>query len=409
METRATMMAKPKIVGERLALARRARGLTQQQAAEALGVARTTITAMEKGDRRPQAAELFTLARLYGRQLGDLVRPLREGEAPGFVVQFRAAMAGESAAAESKRAQDIQCFESFCRWYVELEQMLDAPLPMRYPEEYEIAGTNPERAAEAVATAERNRLGLGDGPIGDLWSLLEGDVGLRIFGFPMHDARIAGMFVASADLGGCVAVNANHPHERQRWTLAHEYWHFLTNRFRAEISVLRSGRVPASERAADAFTRHFLMPASGLTRRFLNVKQARNGPITPTDVMTLAHLYGVSTQAMTLRLEELDLLKPGTWDSLKAKGFKPEEARKLVALPEREAPRAALPFRYETLAARAFADALISEGQLARMLDTDRISAVLLANERSRDEQATEPGAWRQVPIDLGRALIDVG
>jgi Zn-dependent peptidase ImmA (M78 family) len=151
------------------------------------------------------------------------------------------------------------------------------------------------------------------------------------------------------------------------------------------------------------------MPASGLTRRFLNVKQARNGPITPTDVMTLAHLYGVSTQAMTLRLEELDLLKPGTWDSLKAKGFKPEEARKLVALPEREAPRAALPFRYETLAARAFADALISEGQLARMLDTDRISAVLLANERSRDEQATEPGAWRQVPIDLGRALIDVG
>jgi Zn-dependent peptidase ImmA (M78 family)/transcriptional regulator with XRE-family HTH domain len=409
METRATMMADPQVVGERLALARRARGLTQQQAAEALGVSRTTITAMEKGDRRPQAAELFTLAGLYGRQLGDLVRPMREGESPGFVVQFRAALAGDSAVAESKRAQDIQRFESFCRWYVDLEQMLDAPLPMRYPEEYDIAGTNPERAAEAVATAERNRLGLGDGPIGDLWSLLEGDVGLRIFTFPMHDARIAGMFVASSGLGGCVAVNANHPRERQRWTLAHEYWHFLTDRFRAEISVLRSGRVPVTERAADAFARHFLMPASGLTRRFLNVKQAKGGPITPADVMTLAHLYGVSTQAMTLRLEELDLLKPGTWDSLKVKGLKPEVARKFVALPEREAPRAALPFRYETLAARAFADALISEGQLARMLDTDRISAVLLATKRSRVEQAIEPGEWQQVPIDLGRALIDVG
>lgn len=409
MENRAMMTVDPKVVGERLALARRARGLTQLQAAEALGVARTTITAIEKGDRPPRASELYTLARLYGRQLGDLVRPLREGETPAFVVQFRAALAGESAAAESKRAQDIQRFESFCRWYVELEQMLDAPLPMRYPEEYDIAGTNPERAAEAVATAERNRLGLGDGPLGDLWSLLEGDVGLRIFTFPMHDIRIAGKFVASSDLGGCIAVNANHPRERQRWTLAHEYWHFLTDRFRAEISVLRSGRVPATERAADAFARHFLMPASGLTRRFLNVKQARNGPITPADVLTLAHLYGVSTQAMTLRLEELDLLKPGTWNSLKAKGFKPDEARKLVALPEREPPRSALPFRYETLAARAFAEALISEGQLARMLDTDRISAVLLANERSRDEQATEPGEWRQVPIDLGRALIDVG
>lgn len=409
METRAMMTVDPKVVGERLALARRARGLTQQQAAEALGVARTTITAMEKGDRRPQAAELFVLARLYGRQLGDLVRPLREGETPGFVVQFRAALAGESAATESKRAQDIQRFESFCRWYVELEQMLDAPLPTRYPEQYDVAGTNPERAADAVATAERNRLGLGDGPLGDLWSLLEGDVGLRIFAFPMRDSRIAGMFVASSDLGGCIAVNANHPLGRQRWTLAHEYWHFLTDRFRAEISVLRGGRVPANERAADAFARHFLMPASGLTRRFLNVKQAKDGPITPADVMTLAHLYGVSTEAMTLRLEELDLLKPGTWDSLKDKGFKPEEARKLVALPEREQPRSGQPFRYETLASRAFAEALISEGQLARMLDTDRVSAVLLADERSRDEQAAEPGEWRQVPIDLGRALIDVG
>lgn len=409
METRAMMTVDPKVVGERLALARRARGLTQQQAAEALGVARTTITAMEKGDRRPQAAELFVLARLYGRQLGELVRPIREGETPGFVVQFRAALAGESAVTESKRAQDIQRFESFCRWYVELEQMLGAPLPTRYPEQYDVAGTNPERAADAVATAERNRLGLGDGPIGDLWSLLEGDVGLRIFAFPMRDARIAGMFVASADLGGCIAVNSNHPYYRQRWTLAHEFWHFLTDRFRAEISVLRSGRVPANERVADAFARHFLMPAAGLTRRFLNLKQAKNAPITPAHVMTLAHLYGVSTEAMTLRLEELDLLKPGTWDSLKHKGFKPEEARKFVALPEREQPRSGLPFRYETLAARAYAEALISEGQLARMLDTDRISAVLLANERSRDEQAIEPGEWRQVPIDLGRALIDVG
>ena len=43
----------PAVIGERLAVARRARGLTQQQAAEALGVGRTTITAMEKGERRP--------------------------------------------------------------------------------------------------------------------------------------------------------------------------------------------------------------------------------------------------------------------------------------------------------------------------------------------------------------------
>lgn len=409
MDASALMSVDPEVIGERLASARRARGLTQQHAAETLGVARTTITAMEKGDRRPRASELFTLARLYGRSLGDLVRPVHDGEAPSFVVQFRAVHAGDTPATESNREKDIQRFEELCRWYMDLERMVDAPLPIRYSEEYDVSGTTPERAAEAVATAERNRLGLGDGPIGDLWSLLETDVGLRIFAIPMQDRRIAGMFVASSDLGGCVAVNANHPAERQRWTMAHEYWHFLTDRFKAEITVLRNGRVPIGERAADAFARHFLMPDSGLTRRFLDLKRAKNGPVTPADVLTLAHRYRVSFQAMTLRLEDLELLKPGTWDTLKERGFKPGVARKLVDLPEREAPHASLPFRYVTLAARAFEDALISEGQLARMLATDRISAVLLAKERAQDEQATEPGEWRQVPIDLGRALVDVG
>ena len=115
MDANALMSVDPEVIGERLASARRARGLTQQQAAEGLGVARTTITAMEKGDRRPRASELFTLARLYGRSLGDLVRPLREGETPSFVVQFRAAHVEDTPATESKREKDIQRFEELCR------------------------------------------------------------------------------------------------------------------------------------------------------------------------------------------------------------------------------------------------------------------------------------------------------
>jgi len=40
-----------------------------------------------------------------------------------------------------------------------------------------------------------------------------------------------------------------HPEERQRWSLGHEYSHFLTNRFRPEVSVMFIyERVPASER-----------------------------------------------------------------------------------------------------------------------------------------------------------------
>jgi Zn-dependent peptidase ImmA (M78 family)/DNA-binding XRE family transcriptional regulator len=403
MDAHALMSIEPAVIGERLAAARRARGLTQQQAADALGIGRTTVTAIEKGDRRPRAAELFTLARLYGRQLGELLRPFHEQEGPGFVVQFRAEIAPET---ESAQEEDVQRFERLSRWYVELEAMLDVPLPTYHPEEYDVAGIDPVRAAEDIAARERNRLGLGDAPIGDLPRLLETEVGLRIFAFPMQNRRTAGMFVATTDLGACIAVNTNHSPDRQRWTIAHEYGHFLTHRSQPEITILRSGRVSQRERFADAFARFLLMPTSSLTRRFLALKRATTGPITPADVVDLAHLYGVSMQAMTLRLEELDLLRAGTWDKLKAYGIKPDQARELLEIPKAE-PLRALPYRYETLASRAFNDELISEGQLARMLETDRVSARRLVNARSYDEHLSDDGETGLTSIQLGLPLVD--
>jgi Zn-dependent peptidase ImmA (M78 family)/DNA-binding XRE family transcriptional regulator len=403
MDAHALMSIEPKVIGERLAAARRARGLTQQQAADALGIGRTTITAIEKGDRRPRAAELFTLVRLYGRQLGEVLRPLREQEGPSFVVQFRAEI---TPGVESAQEEDVQRFERLCRWYVELETMLGVPLPTHYPAEYDISGIDPVRAAEDIAARERNRLGLGDAPIGDLPGLLETEVGLRIFAFPMQNRRTAGMFVATADLGACVAVNANHPPDRQRWTIAHEYGHFLTYRYQPEITILRGGRVPPQERFADAFARFFLLPTPSLTQRFLALKRAKSGPITPADVLDFAHLYGVSVQAMTLRLEELELLRAGTWDQLHRQGFKPDQARELLDVPKAE-PLRALPYRYETLAARAFNDALISEGQLARMLETDRVSARRLVTARSYDEHLSDDGEWSVTSIQLGLPLVD--
>ena len=61
-------------VGKELQDARKHSGMTQEAAAEVLGVARTTITAIEKGERRIKAGELIKLARAYGRQVSDFVR-----------------------------------------------------------------------------------------------------------------------------------------------------------------------------------------------------------------------------------------------------------------------------------------------------------------------------------------------
>lgn len=392
----------PGVIGERLVEARRARRLTQQQAAETLGVARTTITAMEKGKRRPRAAELVKLAQLYGRSVQEFVRAETRSQ-PNFVVQFRAVRgAGQEGA-----SADIQRFGEFCRWYVELEEQLGAPLPRRYPAVYDVSNTPPERSAEEVASSERNRLGLGDGPIGNLWGLLETDIGLRVFAMPMTNSRIAGMFLSTEEYGGCIAVNANHPEERRRWSAVHEYAHFLTDRFRPDITILNLyKRVPESERFADAFARCFLLPATGLSRRFEAIRRAKNKPVTPADVLALSHLYHVSFQAMTWRLEELKLLPAGTWDRLDDMGFKPTKARALMPLPTHEVKLPNLPLRYVALAIQAYEEGLLSEGQLAERLGTDRIGARERVRELTSESRPTDDGGWQQVPLDLTKALV---
>lgn len=405
MDTHLLHSIDPKLIGERLADARRARRLTQQQAADELGVARTTITAMEKGVRRPRATELVKLAQLYARPVNEFVRadtPPR----PSFVVQFRAVKGIDEAGANT----DVLRFGELCRWYVELEEQLGAPLPRRYPAVYDVSDTPPERAAEEVASAERNRLGLGDGPVGNLWGLLESDVGLRVFALPMTNGRVAGMFLYTEEYGGCIAVNANHPEERRRWSAAQEYAHFLTDRFKPEISILNfSRRVPESERFADAFARSFLMPASGLSRRFEAIRRAKNAPITPTDVLALSHLYHVSFQAMTWRLEELKLLPSGTWERLDTMGFKPKESREPIHLPTHESELPHLPLRYIALAVQAYEQGLLTEGQFAERLGTDRVGARERVRELTTESRPAEDGSWRLVSLDLTKALIGAG
>ncbi len=54
---------------ERLKLARRAAGLTQAQAAEALGVAQSAVSKSESGERRIDPIELKRFAELYRKPI----------------------------------------------------------------------------------------------------------------------------------------------------------------------------------------------------------------------------------------------------------------------------------------------------------------------------------------------------
>jgi Zn-dependent peptidase ImmA (M78 family)/DNA-binding XRE family transcriptional regulator len=387
-------------LGARLRAAREARGFTQAQAAVELQVSRPLLIAMERGSRQVQPEELIKLARLYGRPVSDLLRPTEPPVAIG--ARFRAALA--SAPETDNLPGLIARLEELADNYLDLLRRAGAEPPGQYPPVRRIDHLDPAQAGEDLASEERNRLGIGDGPIQRLREVLEIDVGLRIFIEPLP-SRVAGLFVYVEPLGGCIALNANHPSERRRWTLAHEYAHFLVSRDRAEVTLVTHRRqVPESERFADSFAANFLMPRSGLSRRFNELKRSKAGPITAAALVQLAHAYRVSVQALTLRLEDLRLVRAGTWDRLRDHNFQPRAAARMLGLEaDDEHAAESLPFHYCILATQLYADGEITEGQLARYLGTDIVGARRVYQRLTETRDVSDDGVSQIV--DLAEAV----
>ena len=398
------------MLGTRLQAARKASGLTQQDSADHMPMARTTLVAVEKGERRLTPQELIKLAKLYGRPVSDFVG--RQAIVEGFLPQFRATMPKEKAAAqngltqarnkaEAELEQVAQDLERFAADYLELEQLCEMPLMKAYHPPYSTAGLSPEQAAEEIAAAERNRLGLGDGPIGNLRACLENDVGLRIFYFKMP-SKVAGVFAYNDTFGGCIGVNVAHPRDRRNWSLAHEYGHFLTNRFQAEVTLLSIARQNSvNERFADAFAACFLMPANGLNRRFSEKHRASEKGISPADLIALANLYQVSVQALILRLESLKRLPRGTWDTLVSNGFKVREAQKILGIEANPPVVDSLPIRYRSLAVSAYNEGELSEGELMQFLRISRVQSRMLVEEMSEQTIEENEGEFSRLPLDF--------
>ncbi len=358
-------------LAELLQQARNKCGMTQADAAKAIDVARTTIVAIEKGERRLKPNELIKLARAYGRSVSDFVQP-RPVVQP-FEVQFRAAYR-RNEAEENLIKPSISRLEEFCRNYLELEEIMEAPLPRNYPQEYEVTNMPIEAAAESIANTERQRLGLGDAPIPRLRDVLEQSVGLRIFYLQMPP-KYSEAYSYDEKLGGCMAINANHPEERRRWSLAHGYLHFLAHRRKPVVDFDgQYQRLPESERLAEAFPKYFLMPTSSLLKQFNDLHRS-HGKFTPTNLFTLAHYYGVSVESLVYRLEEMALLPSGTWDRLRDRGLKVRQVQQELGLENIAQRNDLTPIYYQHLAIEALDQGLITEGRFADFLGVDRLEA----------------------------------
>src|SRR4051812_35356815 len=106
-------------LGERLKDARKARDLTQETVAKKLGILRTTLVAIEKGDRRVTPGELIEMSKIFGRPVSEFVSK-RTNREP-FVPQFRLPP-GQQNVTESELVAAAMELESLARDYLELEE-----------------------------------------------------------------------------------------------------------------------------------------------------------------------------------------------------------------------------------------------------------------------------------------------
>jgi Zn-dependent peptidase ImmA (M78 family)/DNA-binding XRE family transcriptional regulator len=361
----------PAEVGERLRIARETAALTQASAALAIEVARTTIVAIEQGQRRIRMSELQRLARLYRTSVNALLR--REAVHVDLAPRFRKLPRSSETDAQAA----VRLLSDLARAEVELENLLGVTRPRNYPPERPLLRGDVRAQAEQDAGELRQRLGLGMSPVPDIVTLLELELGVRVY-VRRLDARISGLFAYDDALGPSMLLNANHPRDRRTQSAAHETGHMVSNRRAPEILHRDEPEDSREERYANAFGKAFLTPARAVMQKFQEVT-AGSERLTRRHVIVLAHFFGVSREAMVRRLEELRLTKTGTWDWFQANGgITDDQARQVLgdlSAPDAQHIDADRPttLRLNLLAYEAHRRELLSEGQLARLLHLDRV------------------------------------
>lgn len=369
-----SILLRPDIIGPRLKAARTVANLTQEEAAGKLGLARTTLLAVEAGKRSVKVEELRAFAELYGVREGELLSGSKQPL--DLEVKFRSSGQRptdvKAKALEAAKDGAAKQLNRLAATAIELEKLLDcALLQPPYPVWHLNEGQSIDDQAEDAALMFRQRVGVGIGPIPDLEALLELEFGIRVFERPLP-AVISGACSFHREYGGFILLNRNHWPERRRQTAAHEAAHGMVRPGEPAVVLATEEFLTKEDRFCDAFGRALLMPAAAVRRKASELKGV--GHLTVRHVLLLSAYFRVSIEAMGRRMESLRLLPRGTYDSLKGRGLGRKHLDKAMQESELEFQYAGFTPRLMFLAGEAYARGFLSEQQIAEKLDLDIVS-----------------------------------
>jgi Zn-dependent peptidase ImmA (M78 family) len=378
-------------IGRRLRLARENAGIRQDEAAQVIGMSRPTLVSIEQGTRRARIQEVQALAKHYGVSVNALLR--REAVHTDLVPRFR-----RLRDKEGKDTHDaVRLFNDLIKADVELENILGIERKRNYPPERGIGTGAVQELAEKHAQELRDWLGMGPGPITDIFSIIELNLGIRLFQRRLaKSSKVAGLFTYDEEIGACILLNANHPLARRLQSAAHELGHFFGTRQMPEVLEEDEKFLSREERYANAFGRAFVAPAQSFSESFRQLKEI-TGKTTRRLIILLANQYNISRQACVLRLEELGLVKKGTWDWFTNHGgITDDHAREVLGQtadrpdPAKDDANNLVSHRMSLMAHAAWKRGLMSEGELAELLKIGRVELRKIVDQIELEESGTD-------------------
>lgn len=143
---------------------------------------------------------------------------------------------------------------------------------------------------------------------------------------------------------------AERPSPRMRFTLAHEFGHYLFDLseqsaawFDEDAFSFQSGEIAVQERFANSFASSLLLPAQGIggaLTQFRSLHRNDGKNISDLEIMFLARFYDVSFQVAGRRLEDLELVPSGgtqaLYENIRQRFQSPEVFADQMGLPRRQ-------------------------------------------------------------------------
>jgi Zn-dependent peptidase ImmA (M78 family)/transcriptional regulator with XRE-family HTH domain len=292
-----------------LRLARQRLGLTQKSAAEKLGIIQPVLSRYENGVAEPDSAFLLKASRVY-----ELPKAFFDLKDPVYGPPVSVHPMPRARSDVTTRDLDMVTAELNIRT-MHMRRFLASV-------DFDPANDLPALDVEAVGSAERiaatvrSHWALPPGPIRDLTALVE-RAGVVVGASDFGGASISGMTFKVPGQPPLVLINAEHPADRMRFTLAHELGHLVMHRFpTAEM-----------EYEADQFASCLLMPRQDIAPAFAGRR------VTLALLAALKREWRVSMQSLLMRAKSLRAVTENQnrylWQQISSRGWKLREPSEL--------------------------------------------------------------------------------